>query len=102
MYFLFRMPRPKKIGPYKKYLRNPNVSIPRSTVWFRQTQQQKDIYNHDDSNSNNDVENNRYNCTGQNVNSDSLDDNISVCASSIEMQVCRYFSKLIFTLNKFL
>lgn len=41
------MPRLQKVGPYKKYLRDPNIPIPRSTVWYKKTQQrqQENIYN---------------------------------------------------------
>ncbi|XP_077258501.1 uncharacterized protein LOC143895324 isoform X2 [Temnothorax americanus] len=84
------MPRPKRIGAYKRYLRDPtNIPVPRSTVWLRQTQQ-RDIYNHDDPNANNnDMENDRC-CSSshQNVNStESLNNNISIFASNslIEM-----------------
>ena len=30
------MPRPKHIGPYKRYLRDPDAPVPRTTAWIRQ------------------------------------------------------------------
>lgn len=34
------MPRPRKMGSYKKYLRDPYASIPKTTAWLRKTGQQ--------------------------------------------------------------
>lgn len=32
---IIEMTRPRHIGPYKKYLRNPDASIPKTTAWLR-------------------------------------------------------------------
>jgi len=31
-------PERKKRGPYKKYLRDPNAKVPKSTLWLRRKQ----------------------------------------------------------------